>query len=158
MFYSQPGETHIEGHKEILQTLTDDMAKLEGLGTPILMGDANADMIKYAHKPHSVELKEFCRKTKMLSLKDASLVISGALMGKSAPDHILIPKDFLEQTSKLTIHHNISCGSDHRVMTVQCNGQALVDEDIWGNQEQEHTEWSEEETKLYETDLPPSLI
>ena len=136
---------------------------MEGLGTPILMGDANADMIKYAHKPHSVELKEFCRKTKMLSLKDASLEDYSTWsfqgpMGKSAPDHILVPKDFLEQTSKLTIHQNISCGSDHRLMTVQCTGQALVDEDIWGNQEQEHTEWSEEETKLYETDLLPSLI
>ena len=98
----------------------------------------------------------------MVSLKDPSLSNHETWsfcgpMGKSAPDHILIPKNQQDKASKLKIHQDISCGSDHRLATILFTGGETENCNLWGDPEIKIIEWNVEEIEKYQTHILRAL-
>ena len=164
VFYSQPGEEEerLNAHKAILDCLTQNLVELDGIGLPIILGDSNSDLIKHKNRPRSVEFKNFCSAAKMVPLKDLAIKQSETWsfcgpMGMSTPDHILIPKTEKDSFGNFKINQGISCGSDHRLLSVVLQGGMAQDENIWGTPSQSTTIWEKEEIKIFQDSLLPKI-
>jgi hypothetical protein len=162
VFYSRPGQDHIETHESIMDTLQINCIELDKLGTPIIVGDVNADMIKYSHTGHSKKIKTFCQVTKMLSLKDPSIADKDSwsfkgVMGTSLPDHIFIPNDFHGSIERMKIHQKISCNSDHRLISCVMKTNPHTPMEQWGNYDKLKIEWNEDNITKYQKNLNKSL-
>ena len=164
IFYSQPGEEEerLKAHKAILDCLTQNLIELDGLGLPIILGDSNSDLTKHRNRPRSIEFKNFCGAAKMVPLKDLTIKQSETWsfcgpMGVSTPDHILIPKTESDSFENFKINQGISCGSDHRLLSVVLQGGKAQTENLWGTPPQSTTIWEKEEIKAFQDSLLPKI-
>jgi hypothetical protein len=146
--------------KKILRTLHQNCPDLEYTDTPIIMGDLNvrtnnltSDTTSNSYEPLFTDLS---KNTGLVLLTNPEETLHGTHytfngpMGKSIPDYILSP--FHQENPIFTdfkVHQTISCGSDHRLLTVSLTNSSHNLSSIWGTPPSNHIEWSNENINIY---------
>ena len=137
--------------------LTQANQDLNKAGTCINTGDFNNHLpaLNTIFKQMTKTLGVESMHNPALNRYDMQYTFNG-LMGKSCPDHFLLPVDLRSSQNTYWVYQDLNCGSDHRLMQADIIFNP-IDDTTWGTHANRTCDWSNKNTIIkYENALSKS--